>query len=597
MADSPTKNAEGPVRVTIKSDGMAVAETVRLVSVHVQRAVNTIPRARLVVEDGDMPNQTWPLADAHTFKPGAEITIAAGYGANETTIFTGIVVKLGLKVSGENYSRLTVECQDKAVKMTVGRKNANYVDKTDSAIIQALAKAHGVTISTDTTAEQHAEIVQYYCTDWDFLVARAEVNGLLAIATDGKLSVKAPDTTGPAALKVTYGADLYEFQGDIDARTQLTSVQAKGWDHKTLTVQKGTPAPPATLNAQGNLTSATLAQVVGLSSLTLQTSAALTKEALGAWAKAQQVKAGLARVRGKMKFQGSAKAKVGELITIEGMGARFDGEVFVGALEHEIADGNWFTEAEFGLPPDWFVERAAVRAPPAAGWTAAAEGLQVGIVTKLDGDPLGEHRIQVKVPMLEATTPGIWARLAQSHASNAFGAFFVPEIGDEVIIGYFNNDPSYPVILGSLYSSGRAPNYTLEAANNTKGFVSRCLAKIEIDEAKKSITIVTPGKNQIVLNDTEKSIVIEDQHKNKATFDSSGITLDSKKDVTIKATGSMTLEATGAVSIKSSGGDATLKGLNVTCEGQMAFTGKGSATAELSASGQTTVKGAMVMIN
>lgn len=597
MANSPSQNAEGPVRVTVTSDGETLADTVRFISIQVSRAANVIPRARLVVEDGDMPNQAWPIADAATFKPGAAISISAGYGDAEESIFEGVVVKLGMRVSGENYSRLIVECQDKAVKMTVGRKNANYVQQTDSAIIETLAARYGLEVEVDATTITYDELVQYYCTDWDFLVARAEVNGQLAIATDGKLSVKAPATSAAAALKVTYGADLIEFNAEIDARSQLTSVQANSWDPKTQAVLKGAGADPASLNAQGDIDSKTLAGVVGLDSFVLQTAASLTTEALTEWAKAQQVKSGLARIRGKMKFQGSALAKVGELIEVEGVGARFNGSVFVGALEHEIVDGNWVTEAEFGLAPDWFIERSNVTAPLAAGWTAGADGLQVGVVTKLDADPLGEQRIQVRVPVLEAQTPGVWARLAQFHASNAFGAFFVPEIGDEVVLGYFNNDPSCPVILGSLYSSNRPPAYALEAANNTKAFVSRCLAKIEIKEDDKSITIVTPAKNKIVLDDTQKSIQVEDQHGNKVTLDAAGITLDSPKDVTIKAGGSMTLQATGAVAISSSGADASLKGLNVTCEAQVGFTGKGSASAELSASGQTTVKGALVMIN
>ena len=47
----------------------------------------------------------------------------------------------------------------------------------------------------------------------------------------------------------------------------------------------------------------------------------------------------------------------------------------------------------------------------------------------------------------------------------------------------------------------------------------------------------------------------------------------------------------------SSQADVKSTGLNVVCEGQVGFTGKGSATAELSASGETVVRGAMVMIN
>jgi phage protein D len=336
MAVSPRLNSDGVVRATILSEGMAVADTVRLISVQVRRAANALPSAQLVVEDGEISTGAWDVANASTFAPGAAITIKAGYGDSEETIFEGVVVKLGMRITGENYSRLVVDCQDKAVKMTVGRKNANYVDQADSDIISTLAGAHGLSVEVDATTPTHKELVQYYCTDWDFMLARAEANGLLVIATDGELSVAAPATSMPATLEVGYGTDLIDFQAEIDARTQLASVEAVGWDPKTQEIAKGTAASPQTLNTQGNLSSATLAEVVGLDTYVMQTATPLETAALTNWAKAQQVKAGLARIRGRMSFQGSAKAKVGELIDISGVGARFNGAVFVGGLEHRI---------------------------------------------------------------------------------------------------------------------------------------------------------------------------------------------------------------------------------------------------------------------
>jgi len=595
MPESPQLGSDGPVRITIKSNGAPLADGVGVYEVVVSRAANTVPHARIVVRDGDMPTGEWAVGDAATFAPGAEISISAGYGDQEETIFEGVVVRLGVRISGENVSEATVECQDKAVKMTVGRKNANYIDQTDSAIMSTLVQNHGLTATIDATNQQFKELVQYYCSDWDFLLSRADVNGMLVIATDGAVSVKPPQVSAEPALSVTWGQDLIEFRADIDARTQYASVDAVGWDPKNQAIVRST-ASPETLNAQGNLTSAALAQVVGLSSYVMQTATPLDNATLTTWAKAQQVKSGLARVRGRMAFQGSAKAKVGELIDIAGVGQRYSGKVFVGGLEHEIRDGNWITRVDFGLPPDWFTQRTDVVAPPAAGWLPGAEGLQVGVVLKLDGDPQGEHRIQVKVPVLDAQTPGVWARLAQYYASSTFGAFYLPEVGDEVVLGYFNNDPSHPVILGSLYSSKHAPPYTLEAANNTKALVTRSKVKIEINDEDKVVTITTPANNKVVLSDTDKSITLQDETNNKVTLTTGGITLDSPKDIKLTAKGSMTLDAVGAISITSKA-DVKASGLNITCDAQVAFTGKGAASAELSASGQTTVKGAMVMIN
>jgi Rhs element Vgr protein len=595
VADSPLVNAEGVIRVTVFSGGTKLADESQLISVSVTRAVNRVPTARLVFVDGDMPNRKFPLSDADTLTPGTAIRITAGYGDDEQTIFEGIVVKHSIRIGGDNEARLLVECRDKAVKMTVGRKNATYSKMLDSAVIGNLISAAGLTGDVTATSTEHTDLVQYYVSDWDFVVSRAEANGLLVIVTDGALSVKAPDTSGEPTLEVTYGADLIEFDAEIDARTQFSSASASTWSLSDQTEQTATATPPQ-LNQQGNLDATTLAGVIGLSAYQIQTGAAIESTALDSWAKALQVKAGLARIRGKMSFQGSAQAKVGALIKLVGVGARFSGDVFVGAVTHEIETGQWITTAEFGVSPNWFTEQHDVMAPAAAGLLPGIGGLHVGKVTKLDEDPDGQQRVQVSIPVLGSAARPVWARLLQFYASNAFGAFFVPELADEVVLGFFDNDPTHPVILGSLYSSNRAPPYTLTAENNTKAIVTRCKAKIEFDDENKVITVMTPAKNKIVLSDQDKSILLLDQNNNRAELNPSGITLDSPKDIKVKANGTITLDAVGAISITSQA-DVKSTGLNVLCEGQVGFTGKGSATAELSASGETVVRGAMVMIN
>jgi Rhs element Vgr protein len=595
-ATSPIDSAEGVVRLTLLADGVALPDSTAVVSVSVRRAVNTVPSARIELMDGDMPASSFPLSDSATFKPGVVLSIQAGYGDVLTQVFEGIVVRHGVQIRGDNDARLIVECRDKSVLMTVGRRNANHLDKTDSDVISALAQAHGLTMDADSTEPSYGELVQHYCSDWDFMLSRAEANGLLVVATDGKLAVKAPKAEGEPDLLVTYGVDLIEFQADLDARGQYASAQAFSWDMKTQAALEGTASQPASLPVQGDIDSATLAEVVGLPVYRLQSGAPQPVGALTQWAKALQLKAGLARLRGRMRFQGSARAKVGGLIALAGVGTRFSGTVFVTGLAHEIAAGDWTTEAEFGLAPDWFVERSDVVAPPGAGLLPGVHGLQVGIVMKLDADPAGESRVQVKVPVLQASDEGVWARLLQLHASNGFGSFFLPEVGDEVVLGYFADDPSHPVVLGSLYSSKQATPYALEAPNDIKAIVTRCKHKIEFNEADKIITVLTPAGNKIVLSDKDKSILLQDENGNKVELAPGGITLDSPKDIVLKAQGKVTVTAGMSMALKAQT-DVTVDGANVTCSAQMGFKASGNASAELSAAGQTVVKGAIVLIN
>lgn len=570
-------------------------EGAAVISIRTTHRVNRIPVARILLADGDQAGQDFPLSDADTFRPGAEIEIKAGYKESTTRIFRGVVTKHGLKLNSRNVARLSIECRHSAVKMTIPRKNAVFVDQTDSQAIKSIIDGYGLSHDVTSTSFHHHEMVQYYCSDWDYLLARTAANGQLVIIEDGKITVGPPKVSGRPALTVTYGVDLMDFRADVDARSQLSAVTAQAWDpanQRNVTASAG----PAKLNDQGDLPSTELAKVVGPKDYRLQTSACVAKESLDAWAGGTQLRAGLARIRGRMKFQGNAKAVPGELIALAGIGKRFDGQVYVAAVDHSIKDGEWTTEVRFGLDPGWLTRGRADEAASASDYLPGITGLHIGIVTRLDEDSSQQFRIQVRIPAMGDESNRVWARLAQLSASGNFGAFYLPEIDDEVVLGFLNDDPAHPVVLGSLYSSQHPPPHDVTADNNVKGFLSREQLRLEYDEEKKSILIETPAGNRVVLDEDERNIRVDDQNGNTITLNNNGIAIDSPKDVEIRAGGRIDIEAAGPVSVKSND-DVKVEGMSIEQTAQTAFTAEGSASAELSSSGQTTVKGAMVEIN
>lgn len=223
-------------------------------------------------------------------------------------------------------------------------------------------------------------------------------------------------------------------------------------------------------------------------------------------------------------------------------------------------------------------------------------GLQTGIVTKLSEDPKKEFRIEVEIPDSSGGKKKLWARLGNFWAHNSYGSFFIPEKGDEVIIGFFNNDPQKPVILGTLYSGKSKPPYEIKDENPIQSIITKSKMKLEFDDKKKTITLETPGKNMIRISDEDKGISLEDQNKNKIVLDNNGIRIESAKGITLKAGTNIKMEAGTGLEAKANA-DLKLQAMNVDAVALVGLKMAGTATAELSASGQTTVKGAMVMIN
>ena len=443
MPESPEKRVNGPVTVTVYSNGSKVPDDIAIDKILVEKAVNMIPIAQLEFGDGDPANKEWPVSDSDLFEPGSELRIDAGYSNEEKTIFEGIVTRHGLKASNDGYHRLLVECRDKSVAMTIGRKNANYLNQKDNEIFSTIVDQYkDLSITSSDTSTEYGELVQYNCTDWDFLLSRAEVNGMIVLIDASEISVNKPEVDGTSELIVTFGEDLLEFHADIDLHNQFAEVKSVCWDPSAQGVIQSSVGTQ-NLNKQGNIDSPTLAKVLGLSSYDLRTPTFMEQSALQEWASAQQIKSGLSRITGRMKFQGSEVANPGHLLSVSGVGERFVGDVFTSSVSHEIQAGNWITEVNFGMSADWFADRRDLTSPPAAGLLPGIEGLQIGIVTKLDDDPDGQNRIQVSLPIQEADTDGVWARLLNFYASSTYGNFFIPEIGDEVLLGYLNNDPSH----------------------------------------------------------------------------------------------------------------------------------------------------------
>jgi uncharacterized protein involved in type VI secretion and phage assembly len=262
------------------------------------------------------------------------------------------------------------------------------------------------------------------------------------------------------------------------------------------------------------------------------------------------------------------------------LGTNFNGNVFVSAIDHECSDGDWTTTATMGWNEKYFSEQVNPLSETApSGELSAVQGLQTGIITDIiDAD--GDFRIKLRLPLVSNQEEGVYARLATLDAGNKRGTFFMPEISDEVVVGFMNNDPNQPVILGMLHSSTNSAPLDPESANDKKGYVSRSEIKVIIDDGEKSITIETPGGNIFSMNDTENKISLTDSNGNKIIMEQSGITIESASALTLKAGSTLSISAPQ---------------LSAKADGELKLEGGGSTT--VSSSGVMTIQGSMVSIN
>lgn len=583
------------VSLTMLVDGKPIPDVYQITHIRIHKQVNRIGSARITLLDGDAAKENFALSEGALLVPGKEVELTLGYHSTENSVFKGVIVKHGIKVQNGGGSSLVLSCYGKAIKMTQGRKSA-YLGKTDSAVFADLIGAAGLTAEVSATAAQHDGIVKYYATDWDFMVCRAEINGQIVIADGGTVSVAPPRLDAAPVLTIGYGDALTDIDAEIDARSQLASVTCTAWDFSTQQLASGSSSEPA-MNAQGNLSGKSLATVLDLPAYQMQSTAPVTAAQLAVWADAQLLKSRLARVRGTVSFPGNPGIAPGQVVELRGLGQRFDGNAFVASVTHTVANGRWHTELGFGMAPEWFVDsRGDISAAPAAGLAPGVPGLQIAKVRQIDQDPDGQTRVLVNVPVIAMEGEGIWARLASGYATANGGIFFVPEIGDEVVLGFLNDDPGFPIVLGSLYSSERSPPYAADAPNTNKAIVTKGKIKISMEDVKGILQIETPGGHVITLDDSLQSVTIVDSNKNKVHLSSGGMQFDSPADISIKAGGNIRIQADAGIAVQA-GTALDLKGVNVSAVATESLAAKGGASAELTSSSQVTVRAPMVMIN
>lgn len=173
------------------------------------------------------------------------------------------------------------------------------------------------------------------------------------------------------------------------------------------------------------------------------------------------------------------------------------------------------------------------------------------VVDNVDLNGLG--RVQIHLPCLPEIDP--WARVAtlmagMSTVGTRYGAYFIPQTGDEVLVAFNGGDVNEPYIVGSLWNGvDRPPTLTPTDAVNKRIIRTPQGHEVEFDDASQSITITSSTKQKITIDPAKVEM---ETTEGKTTF-----TLDTVGNVSIQSTIGIELKAP---TITIEGDTVTLKG-------------------------------------
>lgn len=146
--------------------------------------------------------------------------------------------------------------------------------------------------------------------------------------------------------------------------------------------------------------------------------------------------------------------------------------------------------------------------------------------------------IRIRLPMFDADTGiEVLARVAVPMAGHERGTYFMPEVGDEVLVAFEGGDPRRAYVIGAMWSGEDAPPVTPDSENDIKAIVSRNGLRITLDDSQGAsrLSLQTPDGRAVVLNDDGQTIEISDNAGNNVRIGNDGIRIASSAQVTVEA--------------------------------------------------------------
>jgi phage protein D/phage baseplate assembly protein gpV len=587
----------------IKLEGTALTAVQygALEALRVERSLWMPSRCTVRFQDHD-----FSITDAGTFAIGKTLKVGLpDIGGTVTAVFDGEITDIAIEQGIDRHHQLVVGALDKGHRLAATTMLRSFAKQKYSEIASTIAGDAGLSTDITATTAQIDYVVQT-TNDYAFLWEIARRIGYDWWVDAGKLCFKpSPSTAGPT---LKFGDTLADFRVRYSGALKGSKVTVQGWNPDTQQQVKGDDASTLTGTSIPAIGSDAPLATEGRSKAksgwgkeykTAAFIATTTTEAQSV-AKALALEADATEVFARGTATSTPKLVPGKTVKIENMGTKVSGSYYVTTVEHTWGDDDPGVTTRFtagNKQPVGLADLVGAGASGAPPWGAA--GLVTGVVTNIqDPDKLG--RVKVKFPALSTADESAWARVVSLGAGAERGIEILPEVNDEVIVGFEQGDLRYPVVLGGVWSKKNKPPIA-ETADKVKmrTIKSRLGHVIEIsdgdDDAKKSVTIkLADGATQLVLAHDKVELIANSKPLSIKSGQAS-IAFDANGGITIKGQ-KVTIEAQTDLAAK--GTNVKINGnANVEIAANAQFKASGNAGANLESSAVAIVKGSLVKIN
>lgn len=552
----PQSNLLSEIEVTLNGSQAPATFLADLLEATVENSLHLPDMATLVLYDQKL---SW--VDDERLAPGKSLQILFSSGNQRQNVFDGEIVEIEPNFD-QGIQRLTIRAFDRMHRLGRGQHTRSFMNVSDSDLVRKLAEEVQLSAEVDSTSTVYPYVFQQNETNLAFLQKRVAMLGYLLYVREKTLYCKAPRSNQPA-VTLEWGQTLNEFHPRLTTVEQIATLEARGWDpdQKQAIVGSVSASEGIGLAATGQ---AGNGGMLVESAFHMTTRLLVADRPVRTQAQATQLARAAANYQAGSFIEaeglcyGNPKLVAGVPVSITKVGQRFGGTYFVTSTVHTYSSDGYMTSfTASGLHPSTLISMLTSKEEQ-----GGISGLVIALVTD-NQDPKGYGRVKVKYPWLAEDQASDWARVVTPGGGNNRGLEFLPEINDEVLVGFELGDIQYPYVLGGLWNGKDA----LPERVTSGGQVQKRLIR-------------SRSGHTITLDDSDGGggVTIEDKNGNKITLDSASnkLSISVQGDASIEAQGNLTLQATGQLQLKGNGvtvdggaGNTDVKGLNVNIKGVM----------------------------
>lgn len=475
-------------------------ETLSLIYLQIEQRINVIPSAMLQLSvQEDLQAALYSNNDLQKCQLGTEISVEVFDDDSRMyiEIFSGIITSSNMTVvKGRATISLTLKHQ--LVRLDSVIRSRVFSDKTDKEIIQELFSASAIEMKNNVNMNlRHEQRIQYQCSDWMMLRYSLETYGAWLIAQPNSIKIVKPELASQPhhLLEAEDGTLVEEAKWNFSAIDMPANIKLRSWDidlQSTSSVQAIKPKLGSGALDPGKI------KKLNNNFWEWGYGSSLSNEELKLVADRHMSMLWLRCTNGRYTVQGSMRYQLGQTLQLSGFGTCFDGAGIITGLKHTITASKWTTSVLLGEDG---IGSIAPHFPQLTG-------LQTAVVAVYDNDdPKKLYRIRIHLNAMDSdkNKNQMWARFAMPYATKESSFFCYPEPGDEVVVGFFEDNPSYPVILGAMHNPERAPALKPSSNNGLKGWVIGDM-KLIINSKDKSL-ILQAGESSVVTLKKDEVII------------------------------------------------------------------------------------------